>query len=189
MIVAFNKPYGVISQFTPKEPGQRTLKEFRFPPGLYPLGRLDMDSEGLLLLSDEKELIDDFLHPRHAHERTYHVQVDGDITEEAVSRLRGGLVIQTGKTRPCKARLLQPEPAYPDRVPPIRVRQSIPTSWIELTLTEGKNRQVRRMTAAVGHPTLRLIRYAIGTLTVKKLPPGTWKKLSDAGRMKLTERL
>lgn len=185
MIIAFNKPYGIISQFTPKEEGQRTLKEFKFPRENYPLGRLDMDSEGLLLLSDEKDWIDDFLHPRHRHKRTYHVQVDGQITEEAAAKLRKGVTIQTGKTLPCEARLLNPAPNYPPRVPPIRVRLAIPTSWLELKLVEGKNRQVRRMTAAVGFPTLRLIRYAIGLFTLEGLGQGEWRILNGEERLRL----
>ncbi len=185
MIIAFNKPYGVLSQFTQNEESHRTLKEFKFPRDTYPLGRLDRDSEGLLLLSDEKDWIDDFLHPRHAHKRTYHVQVDGAVTEAAMIQLRKGIMIQTGKTLPCDARVLNPAPQYPERVPPIRVRKAIPTSWAELKLTEGKNRQVRRMTAAVGFPTLRLIRYAIGSFTIEGLVPGAWRILDGAERLRL----
>ncbi len=185
MIIAFNKPYVVISQFTQKEEGHRTLKEFKFPRENYPLGRLDMDSEGLLLLSDEKDWIDDFLHPRHAHKRTYHVQVDGQVTENAVLKLRKGVLIPTGKTLPCDALILNPAPDYWARVPPIRVRLAIPTSWLELKLIEGKNRQVRRMTAAVGFPTLRLIRSAIGSLTVTGLAPGEWRVLNGEERLRL----
>jgi len=181
MILAFNKPYGVLSQFTKQEPGHRMLAEFGFPKRIYPIGRLDWDSEGLLLLSDEKEWNDFLLHPRHGHERTYHVQVEGIATVDAMTELRKGVLIQERKTRPCRARLLD-EPGYPPRNPPIRFRLSLPTSWIELKLTEGKNRQVRRMTAAVGFPTLRLIRTAIGGFALGDLPAGKWSELSHAQR-------
>lgn len=181
MILAFNKPYGVLSQFTPREPEHRTLAEFGFPKGVYSIGRLDWDSEGLLLLSDEKEWNDFLLHPRHAHERTYHAQVEGIATEEAMALLRKGVQIQGRKTRPCRANLLA-DPDYPPRNPPIRFRLSVPTSWIELKLIEGKNRQVRRMTAAAGFPTLRLIRTAIGSLKLGGLEPGKWRELGAGQR-------
>lgn len=179
MILAFHKPYGVLSQFTPDQPGQRTLAEFSFPEHVYPVGRLDLDSEGLLLLSDEKVWNDRLLNPQHAHERTYHVQVEGKINEEAVKRLAQGVVIQKHKTLPCAARILSPVPDYPPRVPPIRERKNIPTSWMELKLTEGKNRQVRRMTASVGFPTLRLIRVAIARLSLADLEPGKWREINS----------
>lgn len=177
MILAFNKPYGILSQFTKQEPEHHTLAEFGFPERVYPIGRLDWDSEGLLLLSDEKFWNDWLLHPRHAHERTYHAQVEGIATEEALAKLREGVDIQDYKTKPCQARLLA-EPGYPPRNPPIRYRLSVPTSWIELKMHEGKNRQVRRMTAAIGFPTLRLIRVAFGALELGDLPPGKWRELS-----------
>ena len=177
MILAFNKPYGVLSQFTKQEPGHRTLTEFGFPKGVYPIGRLDWDSEGLLLLSDEKEWNDLLLHPRHAHERTYHAQVEGIATEQAMAKLRAGILIQRMKTKPCGAQLIK-DPGYPPRDPPIRFRLSVPTSWIRLKLNEGKNRQVRHMTAAVGFPTLRLIRVAIGALGLGNLAPGKWEELN-----------
>jgi 23S rRNA pseudouridine2457 synthase len=177
MLLAFHKPYGVLSQFTKEMPDHRTLAEFDFPKSVYPIGRIDWDSEGLLLLSDEKDLNDRLLNPRHGHERTYHAQVDGTATEEAMARLRKGILIQDYKTLPCQARLL-PDPGYAERNPPIRVRLSIPTSWIELKLIEGKNRQVRRMTAAVGFPTLRLIRTAIGKITLDGIAPGQWRKIN-----------
>ena len=176
MFIAFHKPYGVLSQFTKEAPDHRTLAEFGFPKHVYPIGRLDWDSEGLLLLSDETEWNEKLLHPRHAHERTYQAQVEGLATTEAMTRLQKGVLIQGYKTAPCKARLLK-DPGYPPRVPPIRSRLSVPTSWIELILTEGKNRQVRRMTAAVGFPTLRLIRVAIGSLGLGDLTVGKWTKL------------
>ena len=183
MLLALHKPYGMLSQFTPDRDGQLTLASCGFPPEVYPLGRLDLDSEGLLLLSDEPGLNTRLLDPRNAHPRTYHAQVEGAIQEDALNRLRrGGLVIDGHRSLPCSAR--QISPAHPDRDPPIRHRVSIPTSWIELTLIEGKNRQVRRMTAAVGFPTLRLIRVAILDLTLagSGLAPGQWRELSDKER-------
>lgn len=179
MILAFNKPYGILSQFTKQAPDHRTLAEFGFPKDVYPIGRLDWDSEGLLLLSDEKEWNDFLLHPRHGHERTYHAQVEGIADEEAVKKLEKGVLIQGVKTQPCRARLLT-DPGYPPRNPPIRFRLSIPTSWIELKLTEGKNRQVRRMSAAVGFPTLRLVRAAIGGFQPADLELGKWRELKAA---------
>lgn len=183
MLIAFHKPYGVLSQFTQIEPQHRTLAEFKFPKHVYPLGRLDWDSEGLLLLSDEKVWNDRLLNPKHEHERVYHSQVDGTATEEAMKQLEKGVMIQGRKTKPCKASLI-PDPGYGPRVPPIRVRLSIPTSWVELKLIEGKNRQVRKMTAAVGFPTLRLIRAAIGKLELGSLAEGKWHELS-AGEKRL----
>lgn len=183
MVIAFHKPYGVLCQFTPDQPGQRTLADFGFPPGVYPVGRLDMDSEGLLLLSDEPGFNNRLLDPKTAHPRTYLAQVEGIPTVEAVARLaRGGLEIQGHRTLACKVRLLEDEPELAPRSPPVRFRQSIPTAWLELQLIEGKNRQVRRMTAAVGFPTLRLVRVAIGRLEAPDLSPGKWENL-DAGRV------
>jgi 23S rRNA pseudouridine2457 synthase len=178
MVIAFHKPYGVLCQFTPDQPGQRTLAEFGFPAGVYPVGRLDLDSEGLLLLTDEAGFNNRLLDPRTAHPRTYLAQVEGVPTPAALERLeRGGLVIQGHRTLPCRARLLDPAPDFPPRDPPVRFRKAIPTAWLELCLTEGKNRQVRRMTAAVGFPTLRLIRAAIGSYSGKGLVQGAWKSL------------
>jgi 23S rRNA pseudouridine2457 synthase len=179
MVIAFHKPYGVLCQFTRDQPGQRTLADFGFPPGVYPLGRLDLDSEGLLLLSDEAGLNNRLLDPVAAHPRTYHAQVEGIPVPEAIRRLTaGGLAIQGYRTRPCRARLLGADTTVPPRDPPVRFRQAIPTSWLELTLTEGKNRQVRRMTAAVGFPTLRLIRRAIGKLEIDP-GHGAWRELTS----------
>ena len=178
MVIAFHKPYGVLCQFTPDQPGQKTLADFGFPPGVYPVGRLDMDSEGLLLLSDEPGFNNRLLDPKTAHPRTYQAQVEGIPTPDAVSKLvRGGLVIQGHRTLPCAARVLENEPAVAPRDPPVRFRMAIPTAWLELRLIEGKNRQVRRMTAAVGFPTLRLIRVAIGKLDGAGLAPGAWKEI------------
>ena len=181
MVIAFHKPYGVLCQFTPDQPGQRTLAEFGFPAGVYPVGRLDLDSEGLLLLTDEAGFNHRLLNPAAAHPRTYWAQVEGNPTPEALARLqRGGLEIQGHRTLPCRARLLDPAPAVPLRDPPVRFRQAIPTAWLELQLTEGKNRQVRRMTAAVGFPTLRLIRTAIGGFEGTCLAEGAWEVLDRA---------
>lgn len=180
MLLALYKPFDVLSQFTQEHPSHRTLAEFGFPPQVYPLGRLDRDSEGLLLLSDEAKWNDRLLNPRHAHPRTYHAQVDGGISDEALRRLRSGVELKEFRTLPFQAIRLETEPLHPSRDPPVRFRKNIPTSWIELTLTEGKNRQVRRMTAAVGFPTLRLIRISIGGLTLADLglEPGVWRALS-----------
>jgi 23S rRNA pseudouridine2457 synthase len=178
MVIAYNKPYDVLCQFTPDQPGQRVLAECGFPPGVYPVGRLDMDSEGLLLLCDESGFNHRLLDPARAHPRTYHAQVEGLPDAAAISRLsRGGLLIQGHRTRPCRVRLLDPAPEVPPREPPVRFRKHIPTSWLEMELTEGKNRQVRRMTAAVGFPTLRLIRVAIGGFSSPDLAPGEWRVL------------
>ncbi len=182
MLIAFNKPYGVISQFTPDGSPNRTLAEFGFPKGVYPIGRLDADSEGLLLLSEEAELNQRLLHPKHAHEREYWVQVERVPTAETLHELGKGVVIQDRKTLPCHVWMLEPQPEMPQREPPIRFRKSVPTCWLAMELTEGKNRQVRRMTAAIGHPTLRLMRMRIGQFKLGALEPGKWKVLSDAER-------
>lgn len=178
MVIAFHKPYGVLCQFTPDQPGQRTLAEFGFPPGVYPVGRLDMDSEGLLLLTDEAGFNHRLLDPKTEHPRTYLAQVEGIPTPEAIRKLeRGGLDIQGHRTRPCRVRLPDPVPEIPPRNPPVRFRKAIPTSWLELELIEGKNRQVRRMTAAVGFPTLRLIRISIGGFSGNGIGEGKWVAL------------
>lgn len=184
MLIAFHKPYGVLSQFTP-EPGSRwrTLAEFGLPKNVYPLGRLDADSEGLLLLSDERGLNTQLLDPKHAHRREYWAQVERIPTLDALARLeRGGIDLGDFRTRPCRARLLDPAPTLPPRDPPIRERKNVPDCWLALELTEGKNRQVRRMTAAVGHPTLRLVRVRIGAFELGDLPPGKFRELNAAER-------
>jgi 23S rRNA pseudouridine2457 synthase len=185
MLIALHKPYDVLSQFTPEAKGQRTLAECGLPPGVYPIGRLDRDSEGLLLLSDERALVDRILNPRHAHPRTYQVQVERIPDEAALEQLRHGVIIEGKKTLPCRAWMLEPQPEIPPRVPPIRVRKSVPDCWIALELTEGRNRQVRKMTAAVGHPTLRLIRVKIGAFELGELPPGKWRELNAAERSRV----
>jgi len=172
-LIRFNKPYGVLSQFTP-EGRWRGLKDFIDIPGVYVAGRLDADSEGLLLLTDDGKLQARIADPRFKMEKIYWVQVEGTPTEEALAALRNGVQLNDGPTRPARARLLDPPPQVWERQPPIRERKSIPTAWLELAIREGRNRQVRRMTAAVGLPTLRLIRAAIGPHTLEGLAPGSW---------------
>jgi 23S rRNA pseudouridine2457 synthase len=210
MLIAFNKPFGVLSQFTSDGSANRTLSAFDFPKNVYPIGRLDADSEGLLILSDEPEWNERLLHPRHAHEREYWAQVERCPTTETLKKLAHGVSVQGRKTLPCRAWILEPQPAVisgpvaasrqsaaipvkgqpaalcrdtatpqiPPRDPPIRFRKSVPTCWIGLELVEGRNRQVRRMTAAIGHPTLRLIRVRIGGLEIGTLTAGEWRVLS-----------
>lgn len=172
-LLRFNKPYGVLSQFTP-EGRWRGLKDFIDVPGVYVAGRLDADSEGLLLLTDDGQLQARISDPRHKMEKTYWVQVEGMPDDTALETLRRGVQLNDGPTLPARVRRLQPSPALWERDPPIRVRQHIPDSWIEIIIREGRNRQVRRMTAAVGHPTLRLVRTAIGPYTLQGLAPGAW---------------
>lgn len=182
MLIAFHKPFRVLSRFGGGETGRRTLAEFGLPRGVYPLGRLDADSEGLLLLSDEGALNARLLRPEAGHPRTYWAQVEGVPSDEALARLAAGVVMQGRPTRPCRARRLAAAPALSPRVPPIRLRKSVPDCWIELELVEGRNRQVRRMTAAVGHPTLRLVRMRIGRFALAELAPGAWRALDAAER-------
>lgn len=172
-LLCFHKPYGVLSQFTAEGKWQG-LKDWIDVPGVYVAGRLDADSEGLLLLTNDGQLQACIADPRHKMEKTYWVQVEGVPDEAALQRLRDGVGLNDGKTLPAKARLIEPQPAMWPRNPPIRVRQNIPDCWIELIIREGKNRQVRRMTAAVGHPTLRLVRMAIGPYSIEGLEPGQW---------------
>jgi 23S rRNA pseudouridine2457 synthase len=212
MLIAFHKPYGVLSQFTGDGSPNRALAEFNFPKNVYPIGRLDADSEGLLLLSDEARWNEKLLHPRHAHEREYWAQVEKIPSLESLRKLERGILIQGRKTLPCRAWILVPQPEVesragilpaqigetekllaptrsqgrqdacptliPPRVPPIRFRKSVPDCWIGLELIEGKNRQVRKMTAAIGHPTLRLLRVRIGDFWLGDLPQGQWRILS-----------
>ena len=180
MIIIFNKPYGVLSQFTSDGSPNRTLSEFGFPKGVYAIGRLDADSEGMLLLSDEPGMNTRLLDPKYAHVRCYWAQVENIPSAQALRQLAEGVDIQGYMTKPAKAWLLDPQPEVPARIPPIRVRKSIPDCWIALELIEGKNRQVRKMTAAVGHPTLRLMRVSMGGLTMNDLQSGSWAELSSA---------
>ena len=178
MLLAFHKPFGVLSQFTADGSPNRPLAEFDFPPRVYPIGRLDADSEGLLLLSDEADWNARLIDPRRAHPRLYWAQVEGTPTAGALDKLTAGLAIQGRKTLPCRAWKLEPPPDVAPRVPPIRFRKTVADTWIALELIEGKNRQVRRMTAAVGHPTLRLVRVRIGAFELGDLPAGRWRRLS-----------
>ena len=210
MLIAFHKPFGVLSQFTGDGSPNRTLAEFGFPKNVYAIGRLDADSEGLLLLSDEPAWNEKLLHPRHAHEREYWAQVERIPTRELLDKLQQGVLVQGRKTLPCRAWILEPQPEISSvaadvsrlqnpndqsgltsaatniiispRNPPIRFRKSVPDCWIGLELVEGKNRQVRRMTAAIGHPTLRLVRVRIGNFRLGNLPPGQWKILDEQDR-------
>ncbi|RZL99086.1 MAG: pseudouridine synthase [Variovorax sp.] len=173
-LIRFHKPYGVLSQFTP-EGRWRGLKDFIDLPGVYVAGRLDADSEGLLLLTGDGRLQARIADPRFKMEKVYWVQVEGEPDDAALAALRDGVRLNDGPTRPARARRLDAAPAIGPRDPPIRVRAAIPTTWIELAIREGRNRQVRRMTAAVGHPTLRLVRAAIGPYALDGLAPGTWR--------------
>jgi 23S rRNA pseudouridine2457 synthase len=172
--ILFHKPFGVLCQFSGEG---RTLKQYVPIRGVYAAGRLDRDSEGLLLLTDDGELQHRLTNPRFAHWRTYWVQVEGVPEPDKLQQLASGVEIQGYRTRPARVRLLEQEPALPPRNPPIRFRKNVPTAWLEISLVEGRNRQVRRMTAAVGHPTLRLVRVAIGSLSLSGLSPGSWREL------------
>jgi 23S rRNA pseudouridine2457 synthase len=182
MILVFHKPYGVLSQFTPDGSPNRTLAEFAFPKGVYPIGRLDADSEGLLLLSDEAGLNTRLLDPERGHPRRYWAQVERIPESASLDRLAAGVTIQDYTTRPCRIWMLDPQPEVPPRDPPIRVRKSVPDCWIALELTEGKNRQVRKMTASIGHPTLRLLRVQVGDLELGEMKAGDWKELAHEER-------
>jgi 23S rRNA pseudouridine2457 synthase len=173
--ILFNKPFGVVCQFSG---AGRTLKLYLPVSDVYPAGRLDHDSEGLLLLTNDGVLQHRLTDPKFGHPRTYYVQVEGIPGERALQELARGVVIQGYRTRPATTRLLDEEPKLPPRDPPIRFRKTVPTSWIEITLTEGRNRQVRQMTASVGHPTLRLVRVAIGDLRAEELQPGQWREIT-----------
>jgi 23S rRNA pseudouridine2457 synthase len=175
--IAFHKPYGIMSQFTDHD-GHPGLGQFISVPGIYPVGRLDHDSEGLLLLTDDGPLTHKLSDPRYEHPKTYWVQVEGVPLESSLQALRAGLLIQGVRTRRAEARLLVDDPVVGARTPPIRVRKAIPTAWLEITLREGRNRQIRRMTAAIGHPTLRLIRAGIGPLQLGPLSMAHWRALS-----------
>jgi 23S rRNA pseudouridine2457 synthase len=178
--ILFYKPFNVLSQFT-GDPGKSTLADFGpFPKSVYPVGRLDYDSEGLLLLTDDNAVKHALTDPKFAHPRTYLVQVELIPDDAALRALRAGVVIEGKKTLPAEARLLTEEPLLPPREPPIRFRKSVPTAWIELTLREGRNRQVRKMTASAGHPTLRLVRSMIGAIGIGTLQPGEHRSLSGS---------
>lgn len=173
-VILLNKPFGVLCQFTDRA-GRPTLADFVRVRDVYPAGRLDHDSEGLLVLTDDGALQARLADPRHHVEKTYWAQVEGEPTPEALERLRRGVTLKDGRTRPARVRLIAEPPGLWPREPPIRRRVAIPTAWLEIGLREGRNRQVRRMTAAVGHPTLRLIRVAIGPYALGPLKPGEWR--------------
>jgi 23S rRNA pseudouridine2457 synthase len=178
-LILFNKPYGVLSQFTDRgTPGspRPTLSDFIDAPGFYPAGRLDLDSEGLLLLTDNGQLQARIADPKFKLPKTYLVQIEGDITEVSLAALRHGIDLSDGKTRPAGAERIDPPALWP-RDPPVRFRKTVPDCWIELTIWEGRNRQVRRMTAAVGHGTLRLVRRRIGDWTLDGIAPGAWREV------------
>ncbi len=176
----FYKPYQVLSQFSP-EPGKETLSDYlSLPKDVYPVGRLDYDSEGLLLLTNDSQIKSTLTDPKFGHPKTYLAQVERIPNEEALQRLREGVVIEGVKTKPAEIELLTEEPVLPPRSVPIRVRKNIPTAWLQIVLREGRNRQVRKMTAAVGHPTLRLVRIKIGTLEIGPLKPGEWKEIEQS---------
>ena len=181
-LIAFNKPYGVLCQFTDDRSGsltvdpRPTLADYIQAPGVYPAGRLDFDSEGLLLLTDDGRLQARIADPKFKLPKTYLVQVEGDMEEEALETLRRGVRLKDGITRPAEAERI-PDPELWPRTPPIRVRKNIPDCWLKLTIREGRNRQVRRMTAAVGHPTLRLVRWAVGAWNLEGLSSGSWRDL------------
>ena len=176
--IIFYKPYGVLSQFSKDTPEQSTLQDYISIPDVYPVGRLDADSEGLLLLTNHGQLQHRLCHPQFGHSRTYWVQVDRIPDAAALNKLEQGVTIANYHTQPAKVKLLPEAPLLPDRIPPIRFRKNVPTAWLEMTLTEGKNRQVRRMTASVGFPTLRLVRIQIAHIELDTLHPGQWRDLT-----------
>jgi len=178
MLIAFNKPFNVLCQFTDRsDPPRRTLAAFGLPPRVYAAGRLDYDSEGLLLLTDDGALANRLTDPRHKQPKTYWVQVEGTPTDAQFEQLRRGVVLNDGPTLPAKVEQLATAPALWERDPPVRFRKTVPDAWLALTITEGRNRQVRRMTAAVGLPTLRLVRAAMGDVRLDGLAPGLWRAL------------
>jgi 23S rRNA pseudouridine2457 synthase len=180
-VILVNKPYGVLCQFS-AQAGRACLKNLVPVSGVYPAGRLDLDSEGLVVLTDDGALQARLTHPRHKASKVYWVQVDGVPDSEALGNLQLGLDLGDFHSRPCKAEIIEEPESLWSREPAIRIRQNVPTSWLRIDLVEGKNRQVRRMTAKVGHPTLRLIRAAIGCWTIEGLAPGTWREVTAPGR-------
>ena len=178
MLIAFNKPFNVLCQFTDRStPPRATLAGFGLPPDVYAAGRLDYDSEGLLLLTDDGRLANQLTDPRHKRPKTYWVMVEGAPSEDQLQALRDGVLLNDGPTRPAGVRQIEPAPELWPRNPPVRYRKSVPDAWLEMRISEGRNRQVRRMTAAVGLPTLRLVRVAIGGHALDGLAPGQWRRV------------
>lgn len=175
--ILFHKPFDVLCQFSPQD-GVKTLGDFNLPKDVYPAGRLDKDSEGLLLLTDDGPFIEKLLNPKNEKPKTYWVLVERVPTEEALQKMRVGLKIEDYITKPCKVKIIDPQPSVPVRDPPVRTRKTVQDVWLEMEIVEGKNRQVRKMTAAIGHPTLRLIRKNIANLSVDEIEIGTWKEIS-----------
>jgi 23S rRNA pseudouridine2457 synthase len=186
--ILFHKPYDVLCQFTDPQSNRKTLKDYIPIPSVYAVGRLDRDSEGLLLLTNDGKVQHRLSHPRFHHPRTYWVQVERIPTPEALQQLQQGIQLKDYCTRPTQVKLLPSEPVLPPRDPPIRFRKTVPTAWLEMTLTEGRNRQVRRMTAAVGFPTLRLVRVAIAHLQLQGLEPGQWRDLTPEEVIKISDK-
>jgi 23S rRNA pseudouridine2457 synthase len=174
--IIFNKPFDVLSQFTSVD-GAKSLSDFSLPKNVYPAGRLDKDSEGLLLLTNDGPLIEKLLNPKSEKPKTYWVLVEREPSEEALEKMRNGLKIEDYTTRPCEVKILDPSPEVPPRSPPVRFRKNIKDFWIEVIIVEGKNRQVRKMTASIGHPTLRLIRTKFANLDLNGLSPGEWREI------------
>lgn len=174
--ILFHKPYGVLSQFT-SEDGAKTLADFNLPKDVYAAGRLDKDSEGLLLLTDDGPLIDRLLNPKNEKQKVYWVLVERVPTEESLDKMRKGLKIEDYLTKPCEVKIFNPQPNVPPRDPPVRIRKTVQDIWLEIKIIEGKNRQVRKMTASIGHPTLRLIRVKTGDYDLGNLSPGEWREL------------
>ncbi|MFE4105314.1 pseudouridine synthase [Almyronema epifaneia] len=185
----FNKPYGVLTQFSDRQAQRQTLKDYINIPDIYPAGRLDRDSEGLLLLTNDGQLQHRLTNPRYAHPRTYWVQVERIPDAAALEQLQQGVVIQQRQTQPAQVKPLVLPPSLPPRDPPIRFRKTVPTAWLEITLREGRNRQIRRMTASVGYPTLRLVRVAIAHLRLTQLAPGEWRDLTHSELTQLKQIL
>lgn len=185
MLIAFHKPFGIVSRFTADGSDRPTLAGYGFPPSVYPLGRLDAESEGLLLLTDEKGLNEQLLHPLRGHRRIYWSQVERVPSQRDLEQVMKGVVIRGHKTLPCRCWILDPQPELPPRDPPVRFRKTVPTCWLGLELVEGKNRQVRHMTAAINHPTLRLIRMQIGEFALGDLPAGRWILLEPEARQRV----
>ncbi|MEM6884481.1 MAG: pseudouridine synthase [Verrucomicrobiota bacterium] len=186
MMISIYKPFQMLSQFSPDGSQNATLKDLDLPTSVHPIGRLDADSEGLLLLTNKHGWEDKLLHPKRNHGKTYWAQVDGAVTPESVERLCRGVVIQGKPTKKCEACVIEPPDSLPERQPPVRFRKSVPTTWLEVTLYEGRNRQLRRMTAAIGHPSLRIVRTAIGKYRLPHWAPGSWRELQEQEKRQLT---